>query len=146
MNKSAFNEKQVESRIQNALGRAPAPDFDAWRSKHAQVLAELGASSHPSGELSKSLTIRGKKMKILRLVAATAALLLVGLFFWPGASVSPSAFAQDIPGIDQVQQMAWTVTAYIRFTSKDGQRSWIGKQREERAFRGTRTVSGNAIR
>ena len=72
---------------------------------------------------------------MLRVLAACAAVLLAGLFLWPSASVLPSAFAQNIPGIDQVEQMVFTVTYYIRFTSKDGQRTWIGKQREQRAFR-----------
>jgi hypothetical protein len=49
--------------------------------------------------------------------------------------VLPSAFAHNIPGIDQVEQMVFRVTYYTRFTSKDGQRTWIGKQQEERAFR-----------
>jgi hypothetical protein len=70
------------------------------------------------------------------LVAATV--LLAASLTWmnPGArSLGPTAFADEIPGIDQVRQMTWTVTFYIRVSSKDGKQNWVEKERRLFAYR-----------
>lgn len=69
---------------------------------------------------------------------ATASLLIVGGLMWLGSgtgSLSPSAFADAIPGVDDVQTMTWTDTYYIRMTSEDGKKTWIQKERRLHSYR-----------
>lgn len=70
------------------------------------------------------------------LVAATV-LLAAGLAWLNlgDRSLGPTAFADEIPGIDQVQQLTWTVTFYTRVSSKDGKRAWVEKERRLFAYR-----------
>ena len=70
---------------------------------------------------------------------ALAALLLIGVGFLCMAfgkrDLSSSAFADNIPGVDDVPTMTWTTTNYIRWSSEDGKRTWIQKQHVLHAYR-----------
>ncbi|MBC7818342.1 MAG: hypothetical protein IAG10_15760 [Planctomycetaceae bacterium] len=68
----------------------------------------------------------------------TASLIVAGGLMWMGlgsGTLSPSAFADDIPGVDNVLTMSWTDTYYIRVTSEDGKRTWIQEERRLHAYR-----------
>lgn len=70
------------------------------------------------------------------LVAATV--LLAASLTWlnsGGRSLGPTAFADEIPGIDQVRQMTWTWTVFTHVSSKDGKQNWIEKERRLFAYR-----------
>jgi len=64
-----------------------------------------------------------------------AASVLVAIFLWPFADSSSTASAQTIVGIDKVKQLTWTVSVYVRYTSQDGQRTWIQKEEISHAYR-----------
>lgn len=67
-----------------------------------------------------------------------ASLLVLGGLLWLGfgnGTLGPSAFADAIPGVDGVQAMTWTDIYYIRFTSEDGKRTWLQKDRRLNAYR-----------
>lgn len=68
----------------------------------------------------------------------TASLLVVCGLMWMGSgsgTLSPSAFADDIPGVDNVQTMSWTTTYYVRYSTEDGKKSWIRAERRLHAYR-----------
>lgn len=68
----------------------------------------------------------------------TATLLLAGGVTWltsGNGSVSPGLFADEIPAIDNVQELTWTDTYYTRMTSEDGKRTWIETERRLHAYR-----------
>jgi hypothetical protein len=124
------DEAEFDSQLRQVLGAAPRPNFEAWRSAHQTALAELGTDS----EVVNSNTVPWSRRRLLSLSLALAASFLVAMFIWPFSNKS-SAYAQTIPGIDQVKQLTWTVTVYIRYTSQDGQRTWIQKEEILNAFR-----------
>lgn len=125
-----FDEAELDSQLRQALGTAPRPNFEAWRSAHQNPLAELGNNS----EVVSSDIVPWSRRRLVSLSLALAASLLVALFVWPFSNKS-SAYAQAIPGIDKVKQLTWTVTVYVRFTSQDGQRTWIQKEEILNAYR-----------
>lgn len=75
-------------------------------------------------------------MTSLKLIAASV--LIAGGLVWmgtDGGALSPRAFADVIPGVDDVQTMSWTVTYYTRFIGEDGKNSWLEKERRLRSYR-----------
>lgn len=126
-----------EEGLRASLGTAPAPDFDAWCKRHPDATAaikSLAPPTHTQG-LSKYID-RRTVMTISKLVAAS--LLIVCGLMWIGSdnnTLSQSAFANAIPGVDNVQTMTWTTTFYIRCFSKDGKESCIKKERRLHAYR-----------
>ena len=75
-------------------------------------------------------------MTSLKWMAASA--LIVGGLAWMatgGATLSPSAFADVIPGVDGVQTITWTEIYHHRVTSEDGKRTWLEKERRLYAYR-----------
>lgn len=125
-----FDEAELDFQLRQSLGTAPRPNFEAWRSAHQNVLAELGNNS----EVVDIDIVPWSRRRLVSLSFALAASLLVAIFVWPFSDKS-SAYAQSIPGIDKVKQLTWTVTVYIRYTSQDGQRTWIQKEEILYAYR-----------
>ena len=126
-----------EEGLRASLGTAPAPDFDSWCKRHpdaAAALKSLASPAHTQG-LSKYID-RRTVMTISKLVAAS--LLIVCGLMWIGSdnnTISQSAFANPIPGVDNVKTMTWTTTFYIRCSSKDGKERCIKKERRLHAYR-----------
>lgn len=125
------DEMEFDSHIRQALGTAPRPDFEAWRTAHQDSLAELASNS----KVVNSMPVRRwSRRRLASLSLALAASFLVAIFLWPFSDNS-SAYAQAIPGIDSVKQLTWTITVYARYTSQDGQRTWIQKEEILNAYR-----------
>jgi hypothetical protein len=83
---------------------------------------------------------RGRKLpsRTIRYSALAASVLIGAGLLWMTfgkGNLSASAFAGSIPGVDDVQTMTWTTTAYNRVTSEDGKRTWIRKDRILHAYR-----------
>lgn len=136
MNLLPQNEERWEQHLRSTLGTAPSANFGEWKARNQSALQELTVNETVAGVDSEAVFWKRKSfLRVSRAFAAVAALIVVALFLWPSGSVLPTAYSQTIAGIDQVQQLAWTVTSYMRYTSRDGLRTWIHKQREDRAFR-----------
>jgi hypothetical protein len=136
MNDSA-QENDWEERFRSGLGPAPTPDFTAWSERHAEALAGLKAlpPSVPRDSVRGYLN-RKTVMKTFKLIAAS--ILVAAGITWFGSGgdrLSPAAFADEIPGVDNVQTMSWTVTYFIRASSEDGKRTWIQKERRLHTYR-----------
>lgn len=75
-------------------------------------------------------------MTVFKWVAAS---MLLGCgFLWMGSgskTLTRSAMADVIPGVDNVQSMTWTTTFYIRQTTEDGKKSWVNTERRLHAYR-----------
>lgn len=138
------HDSESDKRLQAELGSVPTPDFSEWCRKFPDAVAGLLDSPRQTpvnAERARDLqegtevTIGRKKfMSRMKWVAAAILVLITG-FSWlnfGGVSLDPKVFADDIPGIDQVRQMTWTVTFYIRVSSRDGKTSWVEK--EDRLF------------
>ncbi len=68
----------------------------------------------------------------------TATFLLAGGVAWLTSgdrSISPGLFAEEIPAIDNVQEMTWTDTYYTQITSEDGMQTWIETEQRLYAYR-----------
>ncbi|MFN0056062.1 MAG: hypothetical protein ACKV0T_28280 [Planctomycetales bacterium] len=126
-----------EERLRVGLGDVPSPDFDAWCDRHPDAVAALQpVAAAVQAPALQTLRTRRYLMASFKWMAAAA--LLAGGLAWMGSgggNLSPSAFADAIPGVDGVQTMTWTDTYFIRFTSEDGQRTWIQKERRLHAYR-----------
>lgn len=75
-------------------------------------------------------------MTSLKWIAASV--LIAGGLVWMatgGRTLSPSAFADAIPGVDGVETMTWTQTIYVRLIGEDGKTTWIEKERRLRSYR-----------
>lgn len=139
---AARHDQNWETRLRAGLGSPPAPDFAAWSEQNAEALAALGAAVLPAptqGPPTRNDRTGIDRRTLLRSAKwAVASLLVVGGLAWissGGKDLSPSAFADEIPGVDNVQSMTWTDTYYIRVTSEDGKRTWIQKERRLHAYR-----------
>ncbi len=119
-----------EVKLQAGLGSAPAPDFEAWRERHAEALV----ASQPVS-LSPPLRTRRLPMSALKWIAATLLVACATLWLRSGGAPPDSVFAAAIPGVDEVQSLTWTTTFYIRTTSADGQRTWLTKELRRHAYR-----------
>jgi len=122
-----------EGRLQAGLGDAPAPDFAAWCERHPGAVAALTPLQPLS--LRKYLN---RRTVLTTLQGIAASLLVVSGLIWMSSgsgTLSPSAFADVIPGVDDVQTMTWTDVYYMRFTSEDGKRTWIQESRRLNAYR-----------
>ncbi len=123
-----------EDQFKAALGTAPEPDFKAWCAQNADAVAQL---TNPSST-PVALPVPPKRRTLTVLSRwVVASLLIAGGALWLSTSESFSsrAFADTIPGIDGVQSMTWTNTYYIRYTSQDGQRTWVEPERRLHAYR-----------
>jgi len=131
------HDQDWEKQLHVGLGVAPAPDFNAWREKYPDAMTALmPVVSYIQPSSIHKLLNRKNTMTTLKLAAAL--LLIVGGFLWLGpdnGTLSQSAFANPIPGVDNVQTMTWTTTFYIRCSSKDGKKSCIKKERRLYAYR-----------
>ena len=76
-------------------------------------------------------------MTIVKSLVVATLLLTAGVTWLNsgGRLLGPTAFADVIPGIDQVRQMTWTWTIYTRVWSKDGKENWVEKERRLFAYR-----------
>jgi hypothetical protein len=125
-----------EERLRADLGSAPEPNFDAWSKKFPDAIAALSPGA-PAAILPQDRRGRGTAARSFTWLAASV-LVVAGLLWMVlggGGDLSPSAFAESIPGVDNVQTMTWTTTTFIRFTSEDGKRTWIQEQRVLHAYR-----------
>jgi hypothetical protein len=130
-------EQDWEKRLRSGLGSAPAPDFQAWRERHPEAVAALAPAVRPvSSSGARKHLNRRTVVTTLKFIAAS--LIAAGGLAWLGlgdGTLSPSAFADEIPGVDGVQTMTWTDTYYLRLSSEDGKRTWIEKERRLHAYR-----------
>jgi len=126
------DETEFDSLIRESLGTAPRPNFESWKSAHQADLALLGSESIV---ISNQVAHGGSRRRAASIVMGLAASFLVAIFLWPFADSSSTVYAQAIAGIDKVKQLTWTVTVYVRYTSKDGQRTWIQKEEIPHAYR-----------
>jgi len=125
------NEEAWEARLRAGLGEAPAPDFQAWRSRHADAFDALATANPPAMRRRRWISAPG-----LKWAAAAAVVLAAGLFVLrPSNSIGRAAFAATIPGVDDPLTMTWTTTFYVRVTSADGKRAWLEEERRLHAYR-----------
>jgi len=125
-----------EERLRAAIGTASAPDFDAWRKRYPDAVASL-TPAIPVQRLSLREKL-SRRAVVASLKWMTASLLIIVGLLWmtlSSANLGPSAFAEDIPGIDGVRTMTWTTTHYIRWISKDGKRTWVTTEQRLHAYR-----------
>ncbi len=119
-----------EDRLKSGLGEASVPDFNAWHQRHSDAVQNLNPVV---------TTFRRRRRRILLSCfkfAAASLLLVVGLmWFRSGGTLNSEAFAEAIPGVDEVQTMTWTTTYYERETSADGKRTWLRPERRLHAYR-----------
>ncbi|WP_168205238.1 hypothetical protein [Bythopirellula goksoeyrii] len=127
----------MEEQLRASLGTAPTPDFDSWCKRHPDATAVLKSLAPPAHTHELSKYIDRRTVMIISKVLAASLLIVCGLM-WIGPdsnTLSQSAFANSIPGIDNVQTMKWTSTIYIRLSDKDGKKSLIRKERRLYAYR-----------
>ena len=125
-------DQQWEAQLQVILGNPPAPDFDEWCERNPATVVAIKNPVLLRGTNSEQRTIKRPLKWIV-----TAVIAVFG-FMWMvsgGVTISKTAFADMIPGVDEVEAMTWTGTFYIRSTSADGQRTWINKERRLYAYR-----------
>lgn len=130
-----------EERLQVGLGIAPMPDFNNWCERHPEDVAAFH-SAHSATmpivrepELYQTHPNRSWLRPTLKWVAALMVIAGGVLWLGPGDAVNSKAFADAIPGVDDVQAMTWTDTYYNRYTSKDGQRTWTTTEQRLLAYR-----------
>ncbi len=126
-----------EERLRVGLGDVPSPDFEAWCGRHPDAVAALQPVAAPV-QASSLQTPMNRRYLMTSLKWIAASVLIVGGWLWLGAgggSLGPNAFADAIPGVDDVQTMTWTVTYYTRLTGEDGKKSWLEKERRLRSYR-----------
>lgn len=126
-----------DERLRSGLGSPPAPNFAAWCARHPDAVAAL----KPQVTLAEPRALRNQQnwrtiVTSFKWIAASV-LILGGLLWlgWGNGTLSPTAFAETIPGVDEVQTMTWTDIYYVRFTSADGKRTWIQPDRRLYAYR-----------
>lgn len=154
---------ETDNRLQAELGSVSAPDFSEWCRKFPDAVAGLQESSQQTPlaaehardlQGSKEVTAERKKLMSRMKWLTAAILVLITGFSWlnfGGVSLDPKAFADEIPGIDQVRQMTWTMTFYVRVISRDGKTSWIEKEdrlfayRHPGQYRETRIIRGGEV-
>ena len=125
------NEQDWETRFKASLGVAPKPNFDQWCQRHPDAIAELSGPRTTLPPKAISLTNGRTLWKI------AASILLVSGAVWIFAdnqNLGPNAFAQGVPGIDNVQGMTWTEVFFERVTSVDKQRTWIEQTRVKNKY------------
>lgn len=93
--------------------------------------------SRQNGPVSNRAFFTGRA-KMITLQTLAAAVLVIGGIAWFGMgneTLSPVAFADDLPGVDNVTTMTWVTTCYLRVTTKDGKLIGIGRHRRRTAYR-----------
>ena len=130
---SSTEDQEMDDRLKEALGRAPAPDFDSWQAKNTAALAALTSvppeKKHPFSNWKLTMTV-AKSLAASLLVVCGIGWLLKG-----SGTLPSSAFADEIPGVDNVQTISWTDVFYSRFYSEDGKRSWIVTEPRKMEYR-----------
>lgn len=128
-----LDNQALDGRLRETLGPAPTPDFNAWQQKHSDALATLlPVRTQPQ------TTTSNWRLTVIAIKSLAASLLVICSLAWlfsGGVNIPATAFADEIPGIDNVQTMSWTDIYYIRFTSKDGQRTWIQEDQRKTVYR-----------
>lgn len=93
--------------------------------------------STQNGPVSNRAFFTGRA-KMITLKTLAAAVLVIGGIAWFGMgneTLSPVAFADNLPGVDNVTTMTWTTTNYLRASTKDGKLIGIGRSRSQTAYR-----------
>ena len=119
-----------EKQLKAGLGEAPAPDFGAWCMRNADALFTLKTMSAPHPHRNWRTG-----MKSLKWIAASLFLVVGVVLFRSEGTLSQNAFADSIPGVDNVQTITWTTTLYYRVTSADRQRTWLRLEQRLNAYR-----------
>lgn len=124
-----------EEQLVAGLGKAPAPDFKAWCDKHSGEVALLQERSPENVTSRKRSTDRRMMMTSIKWITA-AIVLMTGVVWinWESQSPATSLFADDIPGIDRVREMTWTVTFFVKYETEDGKESWIETEQAQFAY------------
>ena len=125
------NEHDWETRLQISLGVAPEPNFDQWCERHPDAVAVLSSPVTTLPPKAMSWTNGRTLWKI-----AASIMLVTGavLIFSGNENLGPNAFAQGIPGIDNVPGMTWTEIFFERVTSADKKRTWIEQTRVKNEY------------
>jgi hypothetical protein len=93
--------------------------------------------STQNGPVSNRAFFTGRATMITLKTLAAAVLVIGGIawFEMGNGTLSPVAFADVLPGVDNVTTMTWTTTAYLRASTKDGKLIGIGRSRHQTAYR-----------
>lgn len=131
------HEQELEERLRNGLGLVPTPDFEAWCRQNPETVASLtsvdagGLRIRPPANYTRTRIMTSFKWIVATVLLASG----IAWFTSGDRSLSPSLFADEIPAVDNVQEMTWTDTYYSRITSEDGKQTWIEKERRLYAYR-----------
>lgn len=130
--KPSIEEPDWEERLQLGIGCSPAPDFARWREQHLPTsevrLLEQKHSDNP---------LPNRQRFLMPLLKIAASVLLIGgwtTWIFDGGDLSPGAFAEEIPGVDNPRALSWTTVYFVRMTSVDQKRTWIRRERSEHAY------------
>lgn len=134
---SSHQEQEWEQRFRASLGSAPSPDFATWSERHSEALTSLVPTAISAQPDPVQMHVKPRRIMTVMKIIAASVLLAVGIVWFGSSNTSlgPSAFADMIPGVDDVGTMTWTVTYYSRLHSDDGKRTWIQKERRLHAYR-----------
>jgi len=119
-----------EERLKNELGVATAPDFDAWCRCHSDDVQHLNPVVTAASRRTRRIL-----MDSIKAVAASLLVALGVIWLRSGGALNSAAYAETIPGVDNVQTITWTQTYYARYTSADGKRTWLKPERRLHAYR-----------
>lgn len=130
MNAPPQNDRWEEN-LRASLGVAPAPDFTVWCERHRDAIATLESPAHSVAPGLLQTAPRARRAFLTARWIAVLVLILGGLlwFTYDRGTVAPSAFADDIAGVDAVKSLSWTSTYYARYYSEDGKRTWLRAER-----------------
>jgi len=124
-------EPVLEQQLRAAFGSPNPPDFDTWRSHHADAIARL----------SPAVTARQQSItRNLMWTTRAAAVLAVGIIVIVLLNVGPeqTSLAQAIKAVESAQTAdtaTWTRTGYSRESSKDGKETWLRSDRTTVAYK-----------
>jgi outer membrane lipoprotein-sorting protein len=124
-----MNEQQnsvLDEQLQTALRSTLKPDFDAWRANHSDAIAHLNPVVYTMH--------RRRRRLIFKLVSSAAAAVVVGAgLLWLLGSQQPS-FAETVKAITEAKSITWTMTRYMRYSSRDGKQNWLKSHSSKFAY------------
>lgn len=124
---ASMNDPEFDQGLHEALGRPRAADFETWRRRHGDAIGHLNpVVTRIRRRNQRAVALASKALVLLLVVAAVAT--------WFAGSDRVS-LAQVAQRIDRARTISWTSTGYERWTSADGQRTWISTTRCEQAYR-----------
>lgn len=119
-------ESNLDELLKDSLGTPAAPDFDGWLERNQEAAAWLNPVV--------TEMVRRRRRRLVGLTNAVIVAVVLVAAGWL-LSASENSYARTLDVISRAKSATWTMTSYERWTSADGERTWLEKSQTQVAYR-----------